>query len=65
MLEDLRAGSVIALDVVPALDSELMLGIVQRGGRTLVPAAARAFDFVRQYFVSLDRPPIPRDDVAP
>jgi hypothetical protein len=64
MLEELRAGSVVALDVVPTLDSELVLGIVQRAGRTLVPAATRAFDFVRQYFVSLDRPPISRGDGA-
>jgi DNA-binding transcriptional LysR family regulator len=55
MLEELRAGSVIALDVVPPLDAELVLGIVQRAGRTQVPAAARAFDFVRQYFASLER----------
>jgi hypothetical protein len=54
MLEELRAGRVVALDVVPTLDAELVLGIVQRGERTLVPAAARAFDFVRQYFASLD-----------
>jgi DNA-binding transcriptional LysR family regulator len=54
MLEELRGGSVVALDVVPALDAELVLGIVQRAGRTLVPAAARAFEFVRQYFASLE-----------
>ncbi|HEX4235753.1 MAG TPA: LysR family transcriptional regulator [Caldimonas sp.] len=53
MLEELRDGSVIALDVVPALDAELVLGIVQRAGRTQVPAAGRAFAFVRQYFASL------------
>jgi DNA-binding transcriptional LysR family regulator len=56
MLEELQSGSVVALDVAPALDAELVLGIVQRAGRTLVPAAARAFDFVRQYFVSLEQP---------
>ena len=64
MLEELRAGSVIVLDVVPALDADVVLGIVQRSGRTLVPAAARAFDFMRQYFVSLERQPMPRGDVA-
>ncbi len=53
MLEELRAGSIVALDVLPRLDAELVLGVVQRAGRTLVPAAARAFDFVRQHFVSL------------
>ena len=55
MLEELRAGSVVALDVLPALDGELVLGIVQRAGRTQVPAAARAFDFVRQHFATLER----------
>ena len=53
MLEELHAGSVRALDVVPTLDGELVLGIVQRAGRTQVPAAARAFDFVRQHFALL------------
>ncbi|MBS0317202.1 MAG: LysR family transcriptional regulator [Proteobacteria bacterium] len=57
MLQELRAGSVVALDVQPALDAELVLGIVQRAGRTLVPAAARAFDFVRQYFAALGGEP--------
>ena len=59
-----KSGSVVVLDVVPTLDAELVLGIVQRAGRTLVPAAERAFDFVRQYFVSLDRRPIPSGNVA-
>jgi DNA-binding transcriptional LysR family regulator len=62
MVEELRACSAIALDVVPALDGELVLGIVQRTGRTLVPAAGRAFDFVRQYFASLDPQPEGRGD---
>jgi len=60
MLDELRAGSVVALDVQPALDAEMVLGIVRRAGRTLAPAAARAFDFVRQYLVGLEaaaRPP--------
>jgi len=57
MLDELRAGSVIALDVRPVLDAELVLGIVQRAGRTLAPAAARAFDFVRQYLAALDPAP--------
>jgi len=54
MLHELRDGTVVALDVVPALDAELVLGIVQRAGRTQVPAAARAFDFVRQYFAAIE-----------
>ena len=59
MLEELRRGSAVALDVVPALDAELVLGIVQRAGRTLVPAAGRAFEFVRQYFAALGGDPEP------
>lgn len=35
MLEELRAGSVIALDVQLALDAEIVLGIVQRRGRLI------------------------------
>ena len=57
VLEELRTGSVVALEVAPPLDADLVLGIVQRAGRTLVPAAGRAFEFVRQYFAGLERPP--------
>jgi len=64
MLEELRAGSVIALDVQPVLDAELVLGIVQRAGRTLVPAAARAFDYVRQYLAGLEAAAAPADGAA-
>jgi DNA-binding transcriptional LysR family regulator len=53
MIDALRSGSVVALDVAPPLEVDLVLGIVQRAGRTLVPAAARAFDVVRRYFASL------------
>jgi DNA-binding transcriptional LysR family regulator len=48
-----RAGIVARLDVAPALDLELTLGIVERSRRTRVPAAERAFDLVRSYFVSV------------
>lgn len=64
MLEELRVGSVIALDVQPVLDAEMVLGIVQRAGRTLAPAAARAFDFVRQYLVGLEAEASPADRTA-
>ena len=64
MLEELRTGSVVALDVVPALDAELVLGIVQRAARTLVPGATRAFGFVRQYFTALGGEPV-RGNGAP
>src|SRR4030095_11128336 len=64
MLEELRAGSVIALDVQPVLDAELVLGIVQRAGRTLAPAAARAVVFVGQYLVGLDAAAPPAEGAA-
>ena len=52
VLDPLRAGVVVPIDVTPALDLELTLGIVHRAGRTLVPAASRAFDFVRASFAN-------------
>ena len=48
-----RAGTVGRLDVAPALDLELTLGIVELAGRTRVPAAERAFALVRSYFASV------------
>jgi DNA-binding transcriptional LysR family regulator len=48
-----RAGTVGRLDVTPALDLELTLGIVERAGRTRVPAAERAFALVRSFFASV------------
>ena len=53
MVSAVRAGTVGRLDVAPALDLELTLGIVERAGRTRVPAAERAFDLVRSYFASV------------
>jgi DNA-binding transcriptional LysR family regulator len=49
----LRRRSVVALDVVPMLDLELTLGIVERAGRTRVPAATRAFELVRTFFAAV------------
>jgi len=46
----LQAGSAVPLNVVPALDLELTLGIISRAGRTLAPAAARAFALIRAHF---------------
>lgn len=46
----LRQRSVMRLDVRPALDLELTLGIVEHAGRTRVPAATHAFELVRAYF---------------
>ncbi|WP_213957785.1 MULTISPECIES: LysR family transcriptional regulator [unclassified Variovorax] len=52
VISAVRAGTVVQLDVAPALDLELTLGIVERGGRTRVPAAERAFALVRAFFAS-------------
>jgi len=49
----LRQRSVVRLDVMPALDLELTLGIVERAGRTRVPTAAHAFELVRSFFVAV------------
>lgn len=49
----LRERSVARLDVVPALDLELTLGIIERAGRTRAPAAAHAFDLVRAFFAAV------------
>ncbi len=53
VLSAVRTGTVSRLDVAPALDLELTLGIVERAGRMRVPAAERAFDLVRSYFISV------------
>ena len=53
VLSAVRTGAVSRLDVAPALDLELTLGIVERAGRMRVPAAERAFDLVRSYFISV------------
>ncbi len=49
----LRERSVARLDVKPALDLELTLGIIERAGRTRAPAAAHAFDLVRAFFAAV------------
>lgn len=49
----LRQRSVVRLDVAPALNLELTLGIVERAGRTRVPAAEHAFDLVRRFFAAV------------
>jgi len=52
VLDPLNAGVVVPLDVTPRLDLDLTLGIVHRAGRTLVPASARAFEFIRASFAN-------------
>ena len=49
----LRERSVARLDVAPALDLELTLGIIERAGRTRAPAATHAFDLVRTFFAAV------------
>jgi DNA-binding transcriptional LysR family regulator len=60
VMTDLRSGALVGLDVEPALDLQLTLGIVEHAGRTRVPAAERAFGIVRAHFASVERPDVPR-----
>jgi len=55
VVTELRDGTLIRLDVDPPLNVELTLGIVERAGRTRVPAAERAFEIVRAHFTSVSR----------
>jgi DNA-binding transcriptional LysR family regulator len=62
----LRAGTLVQLDVNPPLNIQLTLGIVERAGRTRVPAVERAFEIVRAHFASVARavdPHVPRTKV--
>ncbi|AMO24539.1 LysR family transcriptional regulator [Ramlibacter solisilvae] len=52
---EMGAGKVVALGVEPPLDLALTLGIIRRAGRTLVPAADRAFAIVRRFFADAER----------
>jgi DNA-binding transcriptional LysR family regulator len=45
-----KSGQVVALDVKPRLDVFIELGIIHLAGRTLVPAATRAFEIIRLFF---------------
>jgi DNA-binding transcriptional LysR family regulator len=51
----LRDGTLVRLDVNPPLNVQLTLGIVERAGRTRVPAIERAFGIVRAHFASVAR----------
>ncbi|NLP63796.1 LysR family transcriptional regulator [Paraburkholderia sacchari] len=51
MFAGIAAGSIEPIDVVPQLDMKLTLGIVRLKGRTLIPAAERAFAIVRERLV--------------
>lgn len=48
-------GTIVGLDVEPRLDLQMTLGIVRHAGRTLAPAAQRAFAIVRDYFADAAR----------
>lgn len=50
VISALGEGTMVALDVEPKLDLDMTLGIVRHAGRTLAPAAERAFAIVRAYF---------------
>lgn len=51
----MRSGTVTRLHVTPELDLEMTLGIVERAGRTRVPAIERAFGIVRAHFAAVAR----------
>ncbi|HEY2605984.1 LysR family transcriptional regulator [Paraburkholderia sp. RL18-103-BIB-C] len=48
MLAGIRTGRIESIDLAPRLDMELTIGIVRLKGRTLIPAAERAFAIVRE-----------------
>ncbi|SAK82881.1 LysR family transcriptional regulator [Caballeronia calidae] len=48
MLAAIRNAKAVLLNVTPQLDMELTLGMVRLKGRTLVPAAERAFAIIRE-----------------
>lgn len=52
MLAALDRGAVVALDVRPALDMDLALGVVRLADRTLAPVAERAFGILQRRFDS-------------
>ncbi|MFC5610166.1 LysR family transcriptional regulator [Variovorax soli] len=53
MISALRAGTLQRLDVQPALDLELTLGIVRHAGRTQIPAVEQAFQVLRAHFAAV------------
>jgi DNA-binding transcriptional LysR family regulator len=55
VVDAMRAGEVTALDVHPPLELDMTLGILRRQGRTLVPAADRAFEIIRAHFAEATR----------
>jgi DNA-binding transcriptional LysR family regulator len=60
----LRDGKLVRLDVNPPLNVQLTLGIVERAGRTRVPAVERAFEIVRAHFASVARAIDPHGPLA-
>jgi DNA-binding transcriptional LysR family regulator len=60
VFQDLRDGTLVRLDVNPPLNLQLTLGIIERVGRTRVPAAERAFKIVRSHFASMEQAVAPR-----
>lgn len=54
MLHPLRSGDVVCLDVTPALELDMTLGIIKLAFRTLAPSADTAFEIIRQYFAGIE-----------
>ncbi len=54
MLQPLKSGAVVALDVNPKLNLDMTLGIVRLALRTLVPSTEQAFEIIRNYFINID-----------
>ncbi|MFC5698414.1 LysR substrate-binding domain-containing protein [Pseudomonas sp. GCM10022186] len=54
MLQPLRVKSVAPLDVTPALNLDMKLGIIRLALRTLVPSSHQAFEIIRNYFSNIE-----------
>jgi len=50
LISEYRMGTLVRLDVRPALDLELTLGIIEHRAQTRLPVAERAYDVVRAHF---------------
>lgn len=55
MIKLLRDKSVTLLDVQPAFELDLTLGIVTLRHRTLAPAAEQSFSIIREYFRAIEQ----------
>lgn len=53
MIELLRQGKVVRIEVSPEPDIKVMLGIMHHAERTLMPAAYRAFEIIKRQFLAI------------